>query len=505
MANDVAITEIEKLTPKQAATELAWLAAELARHDRLYYLDDAPEISDAEYDLLWRRNAAIEERFTELVRSDSPSLRVGAPPSDAFAKVTHGRPMLSLGNAFGADDLREFFQRVRRFLGLAEDAEVAVVGEPKIDGLSATARYEQGRFVLGATRGDGQVGEDITANLRTVRDLPLRLAGADVPDVFEVRGEVYMTRNDFLALNAEREAAGEPLFANPRNAGAGSLRLLDSRITASRKLHFFAYAWGEVTAMPFGDSNGEFLAAAQRMGVPHQSALARLCHSAHADVLALYHEIGRCSGRRLPYDIDGMVYKVDRLDWQERLGTVSRAPRWAIAHKFPAERARTKLLREIDYSGRAHRRADPSGESGTGRRWVAWWSVQRDPSQRGRNCAQGRPRGRHRRHPARRRRYSPGRFEAVLDKRPAGHSRAFEFPDRCPECDSLVACARTARSSLTLHRRPDLSGPGGRAAEALRLARRLRHRGARRQADRSVLARRYWIREPGDIFTAGGA
>ena len=265
MATDTSSVAVDRLNRKQAAAELARLAAETARHDRLYHLDDAPEISDAEYDRLWRRNADIEARFEALRRPDSPSLRVGAAPSDAFAKVTHGRPMLSLGNAFDADEVREFVQRVRRFLGLGETAAVDLVGEPKIDGLSATARYEDGRFVLGATRGDGQVGEDITINLRTVRDLPLRIDADDVPAVLEVRGEVYMTRPDFATLNAERTAAGEPPFANPRNAGAGSLRQLDSRITASRKLHFFAYAWGAVST-PFDGTHWQVLERFERWG-----------------------------------------------------------------------------------------------------------------------------------------------------------------------------------------------------------------------------------------------
>ncbi len=330
---------VEKLTRAEAEAELARLAAEIARHDRLYYVENAPEISDAEYDRLWRRNKAIEERFPELVRPDSPSLRVGAPPSDAFAKVTHRVPMLSLANAFDEDELREFFQRVRRFLGLGEDEAITVVGEPKIDGLSAAAHYRDGRFALGATRGDGQVGEDITANLRTVRDLPLRLSDPDPPAVVEVRGEVYMTRSDFEALNAERAAAGEPLFANPRNAAAGSLRQLDSRITAKRKLHFFAYAWGEVSA-PFAATHWDALARFRAWGF-RVNPLARRCVG-EAEALALYREIAEARPR-LDYDIDGVVFKVDRLDWQERLGMVSRAPRWAIAHKFPAEQAVTRL------------------------------------------------------------------------------------------------------------------------------------------------------------------
>ncbi len=254
MSKDSARIAVDALTRAQAKAELARLAAEIARHDRLYHHDDAPEIDDAAYDRLVRRNADIEARFDDLVRPDSPSLRVGAPPSEAFAKVTHGRPMLSLGNAFGDDEVREFVERVRRFLGLGEDEAIKLVAEPKIDGASAALRYENRRFVLGATRGDGQTGEDITANLRTVHEVPPELTGDGVPDVIEVRGEVYMPLADFEALNQARAAAGEPLYANPRNSCAGSLRQLDARITASRNLHFFAYAWGEVSP-PFGGSH----------------------------------------------------------------------------------------------------------------------------------------------------------------------------------------------------------------------------------------------------------
>lgn len=334
---------VEELTRAEAAAELARLAAEIAEHDRLYYQQAAPVSSDAEYDGLRSRNAAIESRFPGLVRADSPSHRVGAPPVDAFAKVTHSRPMLSLENAFGGQEVREFFQRIRRFLGLGSEAAVEAVAEPKIDGLSASVRYEGSRFVLGGTRGDGQVGEDVTANLRTVRDLPLRLAGEVVPEVLEVRGEAYMTHADFAALNAEREREGESLFANPRNAAAGSLRQLDSRITANRRLHFFAYAWGEV-APPFEGTHWDALMRLKSWGF-RVNPLTRLCRG-EEEALALYEDIAQ---RRLDlgYDIDGIVYKVNRLDWQERLGTVSRAPRWALAQKFPSEQAQT-VLHAID-------------------------------------------------------------------------------------------------------------------------------------------------------------
>ena len=340
MARDAANLAVEALSPAQAAVELERLAAEIARHDRLYHRDDAPEISDADYDGLRRRNDAIEAGFADLVRADSPNMRVGAAPSEAFAKVGHSRPMLSLGNAFDDDDVREFVERVRRFLGLGEDAAIDLMAEPKIDGASAALRYERGRFVLGATRGDGQTGEDITANLRGVRDVPLELTGDGVPDVIEVRGEVYMPLADFEALNAARAAAGEPLYANPRNSCAGSLRQLDARITASRNLRFFAYAWGEVSP-PFGGTQREALDRLEAWGFTVNPET-RLCGDVE-QALAVYAEL---AARRanLGYDIDGVVYKIDRLDWQERLGMVSRAPRWAIAHKFPAEQATTELL-----------------------------------------------------------------------------------------------------------------------------------------------------------------
>jgi DNA ligase (NAD+) len=333
---------VEKLDRAEAEQELAHLAREIARHDQLYYQKDAPEISDAAYDLLRRRNEAIERRFPDLVRLDSPSRRVGAAPAAGFAKVTHAKPMVSLNNAFGEDEVHEFMARVRRFLGLEPEARVELVGEPKIDGLSVAARYEEGRFVQGATRGDGVTGEDITANLRTVAGVPERLHGRHVPAVLEVRGEVYMTKKDFLALNAQQEKDGKPPFANPRNAAAGSLRQLDSRITASRRLSAFFYAEGEMSE-PIAKTQWDYLKALRGLGF-ETNPIAKLCPSIE-EALALYHEIGE-QRASLPYDIDGVVYKVNRFDLQERLGMVSRAPRWALAHKFPAEQAQT-VLRDI--------------------------------------------------------------------------------------------------------------------------------------------------------------
>ena len=342
MSGDAHGIAVEALTPEQAAAELERLAFGIAEHDLLYYQESAPTISDATYDLLRLRNENIETRFPDLVRADSPSLRLGARPVSGFAKVTHGRPMLSLENAFDDQDVRDFDARVRRFLGLKEDDELALVAEPKIDGVSASARFEHGRFTLGATRGDGEVGEDITANLRTLLDFPERLDGEHVPELFEVRGEVYMRREDFLALNAEQEAAGNPPFANPRNAASGGLRQLDPGKTAARKLSFFAYAWGETDALPAA-TQWEMLARLREWGFA-TNPLARRCVRVE-EALELYGEV-EARRAELPYDIDGLVYKVDRLDWQDRLGTVSRAPRWALAHKFPAEQAQT-VLREI--------------------------------------------------------------------------------------------------------------------------------------------------------------
>jgi DNA ligase (NAD+) len=329
---------VEKLSSDEAAKELDRLAREIAEHDRRYHAEDAPTISDADYDALRRRNAAIEDRFPLLVRPDSPSHRVGARASEKFAKVVHARPMLSLDNAFSDEDVADFIGRVRRFLGLKEDQAVTVTAEPKIDGLSASLRYEKGVLVQGATRGDGSEGEDITANLRTIADVPLRLKGKP-PAVLEVRGEVYMTHKAFEALNRRQEKDGKPTYANPRNAAAGSVRQLDPSITASRALNFFAYTWGEISALP-AKTQWEMLEAFKGCGFA-VNPLVRRCETLE-QVLKFYRDI-EGKRARLGYDIDGVVYKVDRLDLQERLGFVSRSPRWATAHKFPAEQAETVL------------------------------------------------------------------------------------------------------------------------------------------------------------------
>jgi DNA ligase (NAD+) len=334
---------VDKLTSAEAEKELDRLAKQIAEADRKYHGEDAPEISDADYDALRRRNAEIEARFPLLVRADSPSHRVGARPSAKFAKVTHRMPMLSLDNAFSDEEVADFLGRVRRFLGLKEGEEIVVMAEPKIDGLSASLRYEKGVLVQGATRGDGAEGEDITANLRTISDIPLRLKGKP-PAILEVRGEVYMTHKAFEALNRRQEKDGKPTYANPRNSAAGSVRQLDSAITASRSLNFFAYTWGEVSGggisdMPAKTQSG-MLEKFEEYGFI-VNPLVKKCETLE-EILEFYRDI-ETRRARLGYDIDGVVYKVDRLDLQERLGFVSRSPRWAIAHKFPAEQAETVL------------------------------------------------------------------------------------------------------------------------------------------------------------------
>jgi len=324
-----------KLTSAKARAEHARLEAEIAEHDRRYYREDAPSISDAEYDELRRRYSALEEAFPQLAAADSLSRKVGAAPSEKFAKVRHRVPMLSLGNIFADEEVEEFCARVRRFLGLSEGAPLECVAEAKIDGLSCSLRYENGELVQAATRGDGYEGEDVTANVRVVEAIPKRLEGA--PRIFEARGEVYMLHADFAALNARQAAAGKPVYANPRNFAAGSLRQLDSRITAERPLQFFAYAWGE-TSEPFASTQFGAIEAMGRFGLP-TNPLTKLCRSA-AEMLAQYRSIEE-KRATLGYDIDGVVYKVNDLALQQRLGFVSRSPRWAVAHKFPAEQATT--------------------------------------------------------------------------------------------------------------------------------------------------------------------
>ncbi len=341
---DLALVAVEDLSEEQARVELARLAMEIALHDKLYHGEDDPAISDAEYDALRRRNDAIEARFPAHVRKDSPSRRIGAAiKASKFEKVTHVHPMLSLGNAFNDDDVADFVSRVRRYLGMAESDLVALTAEPKIDGLSLALRYEQGKLMLAATRGDGAVGENVTTNARTISNIPQELAGDGWPEVIEIRGEVYLGKQDFIALNKAQEEKGAKVFANPRNAAAGSLRQLDSSITASRPLKFFAYAWGDVSALP-ADTQMGMIELFKAWGFDVNPLMARV---EGADAAVSHYRTIESDRAALDYDIDGVVYKVDRLDLQDRLGMVARAPRWAIAHKFPAEQA-TTVLKDID-------------------------------------------------------------------------------------------------------------------------------------------------------------
>ena len=329
--------KIEELDEATAAQELERLARELAEANIAYHSEDAPRISDAEYDALKARNAEIEERFPHLKRADSPSDQVGAEPSEAFAKVTHAVRMLSLANAFDEEDIRDFDDRIRRYLGFSEDAPLSYTAEPKIDGLSLSLRYEAGRLVQAATRGDGVVGENVTANARTISDIPKQIAGA--PDVLEIRGEVYMSHADFESLNVRQVEKSEKQFANPRNAAAGSLRQLDAEITRSRPLRFFAYGWGETSA-PLAETQAGAIGRLAEIGFA-TNPLTSLC-AGPAEMLQHYAKIEQLRAE-LGYDIDGVVYKVDDLNLQARLSFRSTTPRWAIAHKFPAELAWTRL------------------------------------------------------------------------------------------------------------------------------------------------------------------
>ncbi len=333
----LAAKPVETLTAQEAEAELARLAAEIAEHDRRYYAEDAPTVSDAEYDALRLRNAGIEARFPELVRADSPSLKVGAAPAGAFGKVVHAVPMLSLDNTFSDEGVRDFVASVRRFLAWPAERELVFTAEPKIDGLSMSLRYEKRRLVAAATRGDGTTGENVTANIRTMKEIPETLP-KDAPEVAEVRGEVYMRRDDFFALNQRMAETGR-VFANPRNSAAGSLRQLDPEVTRTRPLRFFAYAWGE-TSEPLGETQFDVVKRFGDWGFPVNDRMVR-CNSVE-QILAHYHAI-EAERADIPYDIDGVVYKVDRLDLQARLGFRSRSPRWATAHKFAAEKAMTVL------------------------------------------------------------------------------------------------------------------------------------------------------------------
>lgn len=431
---------VKDLTKKQAEAELAALAEEIAAHDARYYQKDAPIVSDAEYDDLRRRNAAVEARFPELKRADSPSERVGAAVAEKFGKARHGVAMLSLDNAFDDDDVPAFVQKVRRFLNLDDGARIAITAEPKIDGLSANLRYEKGVLVLGATRGDGREGEDVTANLRTIADIPHRLHGK-APDLIEVRGEVFMEKAAFAAMNARAAEAGQQTYVNPRNSAAGALRQLDPAITATKPLRFFAHGWGEISAA-LADTQSGAMAALESLGVPVNPGM-RVCNDAD-ELLAAYRAIG--AGRaKLAYEIDGVVYKVDRLDLQHRLGFVSRSPRWAIAHKFPAERAET-VLAGIDIQvGRTGAltpvaRLEPVFVGGVtvtnatlhNADYIAGVGADGDPIRDGKDLRIGDTVVIQRAGDV-----IPQLVDVVLEKRPEG-ARKFVFPTTCPRCGAHV-------------------------------------------------------------------
>ncbi|WP_022728361.1 NAD-dependent DNA ligase LigA [Fodinicurvata sediminis] len=481
--------DIDDLTREEATRELERLAAEIARHDRLYYQQDEPEIDDASYDALRQRNSDIEARFPDLVREDSPSVHVGAAPASGFGKIRHSVPMLSLGNVFEEQELRDFVARVRRFLGLDETAQVDFVAEPKIDGLSITLRYEKGQFVQGATRGDGREGEDVTANLRTLKDIPRKLA-APVPDVIEVRGEVYMTKSAFAALNQRQEEKGGKLFANPRNAAAGSLRQLDTKITAERPLRFFAYSWGELSE-DIAETHWAFLERLKGWAFP-VNPLARLCSNAD-DLMDLYHEV-ETQRAELDYDIDGVVYKVNRIDLQQRLGYVSRAPRWAVAHKFPAEKAQT-LLKRIDIQvGRTGALTpvavlEPVNVGGV---LVSRATLHNEDEIRRKDLRVGDTVVLQRAGDV-----IPQILEYIPEKRPED-SEPYHFPDNCPECGSqaireLDEAVRRCTGGLIC------------PAQAVE---RLRHFVSRDAFDIEGLGEKQvrffwekgWVKTPGDIF-----
>ena len=488
---------VEDMTPLDASAELARLAVEIAEHDQRYYRDDAPSVTDADYDTLRQRNLAIEAKFPEQKRPDSPTDRIGATPATGFGKVRHRRPMLSLDNAFNDDDVREFVGRVRKFLGLADNEQVTLVAEPKIDGLSASVRYEDGKFVLGATRGDGETGEDITANLAQVADLPKQLLGNDVPAVFEVRGEVYMAKEDFLALNEAQEKAGDKVFANPRNAAAGSLRQLDVTVTAGRKLRFFAYAWGEAPELPAA-TQWDVLQRFKDWGFS-LNPLTEACRNVDA-ALDLYRRIE--TGRaELPYDIDGVVYKVDRLDWQDRLGMVSRAPRWAIAHKFPAEKAQT-IVRGIDIQvGRTGTltpvaRLEPVTVGGvvvTNATLHNEENIEKLGVRVGDTVIVQRAGD-----------VIPQVLAVVMEKRPED-TQDYIFPDHCPICDS--AATREAKDDKSGELEARRRCTGGLICEA-QAVERLRHFVSRNAFDIEGLGEKqiaaFWqdglVRQPADIF-----
>src|SRR5216110_2205945 len=500
-------TDVAKLTKAQAKVEHMRLALELEGHDKRYYQEDAPTVSDAEYDALRQRYNAIEKRFPEFVTSESPSQKVGAAPSGRFRKVRHAVPMLSLDNAFAEQDVLDFVGRIERFLKLSDD-KINFSAEPKIDGLSMSLRYESGELVTAATRGDGAEGEDVTANIRTLEDVPQKLKGRNVPDICEVRGEVYMTKRAFLALNERQKAADDTIFANPRNSAAGSLRQKDPSITASRPLGFFAYSWGEMSAMPEGTQTG-MIHWFERCGFK-TNPLTKLCHS--VEHLIAFHRKIEEQRAELDYDIDGVVYKIDRIDWQERLGFVSRTPRWAIAHKFPAERAMT-VLKDIEIQvGRTGSftpvgKLEPVGVGGVivqnvtlhNEDYIRGIGGDGEQLREGREIRIGDTVVIQRAGDV-----IPQVVDVVIDKRPK-NARSFHFPKKCPcplhtdvvreetatgeegaraRCTGEFACPFQKIEHLKLfasRRAFDIDGLGEKQIE--------------------LFFEKEWIREPADIFT----
>jgi DNA ligase (NAD+) len=496
-ARDTSTIEIDSLSEKQAKAEHARLGAEIKRHDERYYQKDAPTVSDADYDALRRRYEAIEARFPNLRTLESLSLRVGAAPARGFAKVRHAVPMLSLANAFGAEEVADFVGRIRRFLKLSEDEPLVFTAEPKIDGLSMSLRYEHGALVTAATRGDGAEGEDVTANIRTLKEIPHQLKGRNLPAVAEIRGEVYMTKADFLALNKRQAAAGDTIFANPRNSAAGSLRQKDPAITASRPLHFFAYSWGQMSEMP-GKTQSGMIGWLAKIGFK-VNPLWRTCTSVE-ELLAFHREI-ETQRAKLDYDIDGVVYKVDRLDWQERLGFISRTPRWAIAHKFAAEKA-TTIVNAIDIQvGRTGAltpiaRLEPVTVGGVvvsnatlhNADEIARLDVRIGDTvtiQRAGDVI-------------------PQVLGVVLEQRPNG-ARPYDFPKQCP-CPLHTAIVRDATAS---GEEGVVARCSGEFACPFQKIEHLKHFVSRRAFDIEGLGEkqivlfyeRGWIKEPADIFT----
>ena len=471
----------------EAAAELERLARLIAYHSQRYHTEDAPEISDADYDALVKRNNELERTFPDLVRPDSPSKLVGAAPASHLSKVTHSKPMLSLDNAFDDQEVEDFVARIRRFLNLADSAPVALTAETKIDGLSCSLRYEKGRLVLAATRGDGTVGEDVTANVLTIADIPQKLSG-DPPEIFEIRGEVYMSKADFAALNAAQQKLDGKLFANPRNAAAGSLRQKDANVTASRPLRFFAHGWGEASALP-ADTQSGVMAAIAAWGVPVDSRLERT--ETVEGALAHYAAI-EAERSDLPFDIDGVVYKVDRLDWQARLGFVAKAPRWAIAHKFPAEQAQTTLLAIDIQVGRTGKltpvgRLQPVTVGGV----VVSNVTLHNRDEIGRLGVRPGDRVLVQR--------AGDVIPQIVENLTRGEDRAaYAFPDHCPECDS---------EAVAEDGEVDVRCTGGLICPAQRVER-LRHFVSRAAMDIEGLGEKSireffdlgWLHSPADIF-----